>query len=217
MVFAFSFAFRAMLASIFAPGGEKFDEKLKGVSVLDETRLDPIPAGKISREYLTACRAQVAKFIADGQAGQVRRAAQRLADCQSRNGVIWTVSNGHLHMRGLTVPNELTRLFMYGRAWQWTAPQGLQPGDTLFYIGYIDYPQTEVESSLKAGANAVVIAVNDGQENENVTSIRSSWEKWDGVVSVPGYPFKILPTSGVVLTPQLYSLLAETQALIKKG
>ena len=207
----------AVLGSIFEPGAEAFDEKINGKTFIDEPKLEPIPAGKLGKEFFAACRRQIAAFLEAKQPEQVRAAAKRCADCQQRKGVIWTVVLGHLHARGAIVAPELTRMFVYGPAWEWeNAPKGLQAGDTLFYLGYIDYPQKELDAALKVCTDAVAISVAEGPASDRVTSIRSCWEKWDGVVALPGYPYKALASSGVVQTLQWYSLMAETQALLRK-
>jgi len=204
----------AMLASIAAPGGEEFDKKLKDKSFVDEPKIEAIPAGKLAKEYLAQCRKQLAAFLSSGQADKLREAAKRLADCQKRGGVIWTVADGHMFTRGNQIPGELTHLYFYGRSWQWDAPKGVKAGDTLLHIGYLDFPKDEVEACLKAGTDAVVTTVNPGAPNAAVTWVGTCWEKWDAVVEVPGYPYKILASSGTVQTPQWYSLMAETVKLL---
>ncbi len=207
----------AMLTSIFEPGGSAFDDRLKGKTLIEDLSLEPVPAGVISTAYLTACRGFLERAYADGQSERLRQGARRLADCQARGGVIWTVVGGHLFVRGLAVPGELSNLFMYGRDWEWQAPQGLRPGDTLLYIGYLDYPAAAVGASLTAGADAVVFCVDAAPAvDARATVVRTCWERWDGTVAVPGYPYKILPASAVVLTPLLHSLFAEAQALLAR-
>ncbi|MBA3709236.1 MAG: hypothetical protein H0W83_10510 [Planctomycetes bacterium] len=205
----------SMLTSIFEPGGEAFDEKITSANVIADIAVAPVAAGTLARAYLGTCRDQVAKAFAGGQAAQARAAAKRLADCQTRGGSIWTIPGGHLFQRGLTIPPELSGMSMYGHTWEWTAPQGLRGGDTLFYIGYLVYPEKEIAASLAVGADAVVLSVDAGPADDHVTAIRTCWEQWDAVVPVPGYPFKMLPSSGVVLTPLLYGILSETLALLK--
>jgi hypothetical protein len=207
----------AVYGSQFAPGAEEHAEKIKGKFIIEEPKVEPIAAGKLSREFLTICRRQIAAFLEREQEKPLRKAAQRIADCQDRNGVIWTVVEGHVHALGAIVPSELTRLLVYGRGWEWEAPpQGLHPNDTLLFFGYIKYPKEVVDASLKAGADAVVVVVDETPSDEKITGIRASWERWDGVVTLPNYPYKAAPSSGVVTTVEWYSLMAEAQALLKK-
>lgn len=206
----------AVLGSIFEPGASEYDEKIKGKLILDEPKLEPIAAGKLSREYLSACRRQIAAFVAGGQAQQLRAAAARVAACQRRKGVIWTVTEGHVHARGAIVPGELTRLIVSGPSWMWEAPQGLKTGDLLLFIGYLKFPTEAVDKSVKAGADAAVVVADDGPNDDHVTTVHSSWEKWDGVVSVPGYPYKAVPSSAILTTLHWYAIMAEAQELLKK-
>lgn len=207
----------AVLGSIFAPDAEAFDDKIKGKFILEEPKVEPIAAGKLAREYLATCRRQIAAFLETAQQLELRKAALRIADCQKRKAVIWTVMEGHVHARGAIVPQELSQLLVYGSAWEWEAPpQGLHPGDTLLYFGYIKYPKEVVDVSLKAGADAVVLVVDETPKDEKITGIRSTWERWDGVVPIPNYPYKAAPSSAVVTTVQWYSLMAEAQALLRK-
>ena len=207
----------AVLASIFAPGADAFDEKIKGKLFIDEPKVEPIAAGKVGTQYLSECRRQTAAFLEQKQPEQVRNAARRLADCQQRKGVIWTVVLGHIHARGAIIAPELTRLFIYGPAWEWeNAPKGLAPADTLFFLGYLSFPQAEVDAALKFCKDAVVISVDDGPANDRITTIKSCWEKWDAVADIPGYPYKALPSSAIAHTLQWYSLMAEAQALLGK-
>lgn len=207
----------AFYGSMFAPDPDGFNEKIKGKFILEEPKIEPIAGGKLSREYLTICRRQIAAFLENGQQTELRKAARRIADCQTRKSVIWTVVEGHVHARGAIIPNELSKLLIYGPAWQWeTPPQGLHPGDTLLFFGYIKYPKEVVDATLKAGADAVVVVVDEIPKDEKVTGIRSSWEKWDGVVAIQNYPFKVAPSSAIITTVEWYSLMAEAQALLKK-
>jgi len=207
----------AVYGSQFAPGAEEFAEKINGKFIIEEPKVEPLAAGKLSREFLTICRRQIAAFLENAQPAPLRRGARRIAGCQKRNSVIWTVVEGHVHARGAIIPKELTKLLIYGRAWEWESPpQGLHPNDTLLFIGYIGYPKGIVDVSLKAGADAVVLVVDDVPKDDKITGIRSSWERWDGVVAIPNYPYKAAPSSGVVTTVQWYSLMAEAQALLRQ-
>jgi hypothetical protein len=205
-----------MYTSIFEPGGQEFYDKNKDKNTLDDLTVAPVPPATLGRAFVTTCREQIASAFSDQRAAAARQAGKRLADCQARGGSIWTIAGGHLFLRGLTIPAELPAMSMYGRAWEWTAPQGVRAGDTLFYIGYLEYPKSEVDACVKAGADAVVLSASEGAADEHVTALVTAVQKWDGVVPVPGYPFKMLASSGVVMTPQLYSVMAEAQACLAK-
>ncbi|MBA2479635.1 MAG: hypothetical protein H0V44_03155 [Planctomycetes bacterium] len=203
----------AIYASCLIPEGNAFNEALGSLFVAPGPAVESIAAGVLARAYVTTCRQQIAAFIASGQARQVRSAAVRLAACQRRAGVIWTIFVGHVHMRGAIIPEELSRLFIYGREWQWSA-RGIHAEDTLLYVGYLDFPKEAVDGSLVVCRDAVVVTVDAGPADERVTTVRSCWERWDAVLAIPGYPYKAVASSGVVQTPQWYSLMAEAQLLL---
>ena len=199
----------SVLGSIFAPGANEFDEKIKTKSVLDEPKIDAIPGGKLGREYLTVCRRQIAAFLESGQSQQLRKAAARVADAQRRKAAVWTITEGHVHARGAIVPAELTRVVVFGPSWTWEAPQGLHTGDLLLFVGYLAFPKEAVDKARTAGADAAVIVADDGPNDEHVTTVKSSWEKWDAVVTLPGYPYKGMPSSAILTTLHWYALMAE--------
>jgi len=206
----------AVFGSIFAPGAEAYDKSIEGKFIVDEPKINPIEAGKLSREYLTICRKQLAAFQEKGRLDQLRLAAKKIADCQTRKGVIFTLADGHFWPKGVSIPASLSRLFIYGPAWQWENRKGMKPEDTLLYFGYIKYPKDAVDAALQAGSDAVVLAVDDIPAHERVLAIQLTWEKWDGAIDVPELPFKPAPSSAVVQLPQWYSLMAEAEALLKK-
>jgi hypothetical protein len=228
-----------VLASLGAPNGGRFDAAIRDMPFVDDLkldpvpegtppqllqvvsgkRLDPIPAGQLARQYLTVCRKEFASFLADpANLAQVRAGAERLAACQKRGGTIFTVCGGHILAHGAAVPPELTRLLVYGNNFNWEKPfPGIEKNDTLLYMGYLGYPETQVKNALAAGADAVTMCVADGPKNPRVTLIHNTWERWDAVVDVPGYPYKALATSGLHHTLVWYSLMAETQAMMHGG
>ena len=110
----------AVLGSIFAPGANEFDEKIKAKSVIDEPKIDAIPGGKLGREYLTVCRRQIAAFLESGQTQQLRKAAARVADAHRRKAAVWTITEGLVHARGAIVPPELPRVVIFGPSWTFT-------------------------------------------------------------------------------------------------
>lgn len=199
----------AFYPSMFAPGGEAYGEAIKGRTFLHTPRLPPIPAGHMARTYLAACHDQVAAFCCSDEPRQVRRVAAQIAACQRRGGTVLTVAMGHVLQRGATIPPELWSVALYGSSWAWNPPLGLNPGDLFCDLSYLDYPQKEVDAALSAGADVATLSVAGGPEHAHVTNIRCFWQPYDGVVDVPGYPYKALPSSGVVMSAVWYSLMDE--------
>ncbi len=204
----------AMLASVHEPGGMAFDDRIRGSIFLETAPIEPIPPGTISEAYVAACREQVGISASIEQDSSVRQAAMRMAACTMRGGTIMVVSGGHLDFNGLELPRELMPWFFYGKPWEWKAPCGLNRGDLLLYLGYIKPPVEEVHAALAIGAEAVVISLEQMEPDQRLSQIRTTWRPWDGCVSVAGYPHRILPTSGVVTTPLVASLLDEARAAV---
>jgi hypothetical protein len=103
---------------------------------------------------------------------------------------------------------------IYGRDWQWR-PEILEPGDMLFWLGYLDYPRKQIGEALGRGGKVVSLTVEDGPTTDEEITIRSHWSAWDSAVNVPELPVRILPTSAVVQTVQWYALMAETERIYR--
>ena len=204
----------AYYPSMFAPGGEAYGELIKGKTFLDEPHLAPIPAGQIARSYLSTCREQVVAFVASDEPGKVRQVARQIVDCQRRGGTVQTVVSGHVLQRGATMPPELWSVALYGTASSWTPPHGLKAGDLLCDLGYLDYPQKAVDEALAMGVDVATLSVTGGPVREHVTNIQCFWKPYDGAVEIPGYPYKALPSSGVVMSAVWYSLMDEARGLV---
>lgn len=206
----------AFYTSMFEPGSKPFNDAAKGRTFLEAPRLEPIPAGVLARAYFAVCGGQVRAFAASDQPAQVRRAAARLAGCQRRGGTVLAVMWGHVLQRGATVPPALWSVAPYAVGWAWTAPEGLRPGDVLCAFGYLDFPRSDVEAATKAGAETVTLSVAGGVDTPTGTHIRAAWKPWDGCVPVPGYPYRVLPSSGIVMSAVWYSLMDESLQLLDR-
>jgi hypothetical protein len=101
---------------------------------------------------------------------------------------------------------------MFGRDYEWRRPCILHPGDFLLYLAYLDYPEKIVSTALSLGANVITFTAEaNGPTNDRQTHICGYWQRWDSVLPIGGSPYHILPSSGVVQTPQWFSLMAELQ------
>ena len=117
---------------------------------------------------------------------------------------------GHLLAEDYVIPPQLERVIHFGRDYEWRRPCVLQEGDFLVYMAYLDYPQEFVDRALAMGANVITFTAEpNGPTNDRQTHICGHWQRWDSVVEVQGSPYKILPSSGVVQTPQWFSFIAE--------
>jgi hypothetical protein len=198
----------ATYSSDFEPGSKEWDASVKELVLHNKFSVPPIEAGKIAREFLQICKRQIGEFSAK-QGAQLHLGAKRLADHMIANGRVWALFGGHIHNFGSVAPRELEQLIFLGRANNFTMADRIPKGDMVLWFGYMRYPQDKVDVFLQRGCNAVVFTVDDGPTNANLTHIRSHWEDFDSVVALPDYPIRVLPSSGVVSTPQWYSLMAE--------
>jgi hypothetical protein len=208
----------ATYASDWEPGGRAWDESVKDQHLHPTRQVPPIEAGKLGRRYLAICREQVAEFVRTSQPAQVRLAGQRLAACMKAGGAVWITCDGHVHPRGSVVPAELTGVIFQGRSYDWgNVGRNLQASDMLLYVGYLRYPKSAVSAARQRGSDVVVVSVDDGPTDAHLTHIRGCWKDYDTVIDLPQYPIRVLPSSGVVQTPQWYALMAETLRAMGQG
>jgi len=202
----------ATYASDWEPAGRAWDASVKGHHEHPKYKVPPIPAGKIGREYLRTCRKQIADFRAT-QCEQVRLAGRRMAECMERGGLVWAVFSAHILPRGVAVPAALTRVKVFGRSYDWGYfARRTRKEDMVLWMGYLRYPKWAVDGARRSGCGAVIVSVDDGPTNERLTHVRGCWKNYDTVIDLPDYPIRVLPSSGVVQTPQWYALMAETVA-----
>ena len=205
-------------ASLCEPGGEKWYKQFKDVKLMTKFQGGPIPPGQVAREYLRTCQRQIAAFLESKQGDQVRLASRRMLETMQGGGTVWTIIAGHVHVAGGRFPPKTPKLVMFGRDWEWQGHESnLKKGDMLFYMAYLDYPEKYVADALERGATAVTVSVEGGPTDERRTNIRGTWAKWDSTINVYNYPVRILPPSGVVQTPEWYSIMAELEAAQKKA
>jgi len=205
----------ATYASDWEPNGHEWDASVKGHNLHPTISVPPIPARRIGREYLRTCRGFLAGFLAD-EPPAVRRAGRQMAACLARGGTVWATVDGHIHARGDVVPRQLTGVVMTGRSFGWWPVRQYPPaGDLVLQMGYLRYPGRTVDSVLRRGAEAVVVAVDDGPNRPGLTNIRGHWKNYDTIIELPNYPIRVLAASGTVQTPQWYALMAETLAAQK--
>lgn len=205
----------ATYASDAEPGGRDWDATVRGRRLHPSIQLEPIPAGQIGKAYLRICRDQLNKFLAT-QPENVRAAARRMADCMNQGGMVWAISAGHIHTDGSKVPAGLP-IKNHGRNYDWGRYARRMPeGDLLLYMAYLSYPDSYVSRARERGCESVIVSCQAGPQAEDVSQIRSCWKNYDTVIDLPGYPIRVLPTSGVVQTPQWYALMAETARIYEQ-
>jgi len=195
------------------PDSAQWDASVRGKVFLPGMRVPAVEGGKLGKEYLRAVAAEIARFSTT-QAGQIRLAARLMADAARRGKTIWLVHSLRTFQSDCVVPADLPIAYL-GYDWNMdlVAPR-LPAGDVLLYVAGVVYPAATVETARKRGLQCVVISAEPGPDREGVVNISGCWKSPDSVVSIPGYPRKVLPVSGVVQTLQWYSILAETAAVV---
>jgi hypothetical protein len=198
------------------PNDDQWDKMCELLRTNDRFPVTPIPAGKIARDYYRICQKQLIDFLASGEAKQVRLAGRRLAETLQAGNSCFVVAGGHIHPRAAIIPLQFSRLVMIGRSWELDS-KIYQPGDMLLYVGYLDYPQKDIDAAIAAQASVISISVADGATDDKHTHINSHFANWDSVINVAGLPVRILPSSGVIQTPQWYALMAEALKVYESG
>jgi hypothetical protein len=200
----------ATYGSLLEPGGPEWLAKYSGQLFNDDITVVPAAPGEYARAYLCTCRRQIAAFLASDQPGRVRLAASRLAEALAAGHMAMVLVAGHLLAEHHLIPGQLDRMILLGRDFEWRRPCILQDGDFLVYVAYLDYPRETIERAMAMGANVITFTAEpNGPTNDRQTHICGHWQRWDSVVEAQGSPYKILPTSGVVQTPQWFSFIAE--------
>ena len=200
----------ATYASDVEPNGPAFDKSVGTDKFNPRFPLPAIEPGRVARDYLLTCQRQINAALEAKQGKEVRLAAARMVQTMERGNNVLTIIGGHIHVMGSVIPRQFTKWVMFGREWEWNG-QALGKGDTLLYVAYLEYPAKEAELALKAGADVVTMAVDEGPTDQHRTHIRGHWTAWDSTVNIQDYPVRILPSSGVAQTLEWYSLVAEME------
>jgi hypothetical protein len=193
---------------------EGWDRTVAGKVFHPKYKVEPVPAGKLALQYLTACRKQISQFLTT-QPAQVRKAARRMARCAGTGGMIWTSTSSHVLRNDCVAPAHLPILWV-GRDYTYRQ-SALRPvaEDMLLWMGYLHFPTKPVKAAADRKVGCVVVSVEGppADAGSGVIHIASCWKAYDSAVDLPGYPIRILPTSGILHTLQWYSLMAELARL----
>ena len=202
-------------ASDWEPDGPEWDQSVIGTTLHPKYKVPAIEAGKIGTEYLATCRKYIAAFAAT-QAAQARKAGKRVAQAAASGNQAYIITNAHVHTAGSIIPSKLTHVSMCGResSFGYVAGQ-LRAGDVLLWFGYLRYPSDCIETAIARGADAAVVTVDKGPDDDHHIHMLGCWKDYDTVIDLPRYPIRVLPCSAVVQTPQWYSVLGEAAAQMK--
>jgi hypothetical protein len=196
-----------MHQSYAVPGAKERAEKLKGQKFYPE-KANPVPAGKLSRQFLRELRADVQEFYRN-EKDKLARAVDMAWQARGEGKELYTFAHGHaIVSQQVNYPHSPGYLTQLNSNWfEQKKRIELKPGDFVFCLGYDHrfsggrYGKWD-EEAREAGAT-LVWCLADYKEEEiapikeaGELFINQHWDYGDAVVEVPGFPLRICPTSG---------------------
>lgn len=209
--------------SIFAPGGREWFDSHQGARFHTDMPVAAVPAGQLGSAYLAEVRRCVQGLVAQQAAQQA--AGQLLVGPIRAGGRTRVAAIGH-HLPGqFGLPGDPGRLdsrLLWTRMQYLDVPgleRALEPGDALLFIGYFGLPAWSELDSLRS-RKLPSVWVTGGREVPELNPeprdweihIDPLWQAGDSCVELPGYPFYILPPSGVIQTAVLWMIVGEVEA-----
>ena len=189
---------------------QAFEANYRSVVFHDDITVGPIEAGKLGGQYLEVLGKQMRAALASQP--QTHAGGKRLAAANA-DRVVYTMIESHLLAGEAHLPGELKNWSLVQRGFRWPqAARTVERGDTVLWLGYLNWPDRRIEDVLRRGASFVGVTVR-GPRAElpgDVWWVPAGWAYPDAVVELPGYPLKACPTSGIVQTVLLWGLVGET-------
>jgi hypothetical protein len=197
------------------PGGREWESKIGGAKFHEETP-QSVPAGELGTQYLTELRKNLQQLVAN-ELPDIRKAAELANQTRQAGGTCYVMGIGHAIQPlygsrprpGYFQPLEIDPKLSHE----------LKPNDFLLNVGYAVLPADPAFASLleslkSSGANAVwSITTYLPDEVKRLPAgdivIDQYWAAGDADVSLPGYPIKIIPTSGVMAETVFWMVNAE--------
>ncbi len=202
------------------PGGRKWRKKFgrkkfhgEGLSVA------PVERGTLGARYVRALR-ELLRTFRRSEMDDVRAVGKRADETRRSGGDLYVFLHGHALNDILNGPHDPGLFRKANRGWfnlHWNVDP--QEGDLLFCVGFDrlfdggrfgPLAQRMRKRSVKL---AWSIGVNDPQNDYSLPDdeplIDQSWPYGDASVSLPGYPIKILPTSGIIAQSIFWMVQAE--------
>jgi len=218
--------FPAILQSICIKGGEDYDEKIQTPagrrSVVDCPKA--IPAGELSKLYLTRVMTLTKDLASDHVQGQVKKAADVIADRLAKGGRVGMVGMGHIILEEVKVENKTPWLgFRAVGISNMSIKAYLRPSELLVWMSY-NGMNTIYEDYAKNIADAKVDLITcyapDPEWAKNppptLAHIDQSWKLPDAEVPIPVFPNFMAPVSGINVTLLLRMLDDETAARLRR-
>ncbi|MEW6753915.1 MAG: T9SS type A sorting domain-containing protein, partial [Candidatus Latescibacterota bacterium] len=209
--------------SVFVPGRRDWFDRHQGARFHSDLTVPAVPAGQLGSTYLAEMRRCVQGLVV--QQAALGAAGQLLAGAIRAGGRARVAAIGH-HLPGqFGLPGDPGRL---DGQLPWTASQNwdiagleraLAPGDALLFMGYFGLPAWTELDPLRS-RKLPSVWVTGGREVPELNPEPRDWEihidpLWragDSSVELPGYPFEILPPSGVIQTAVLWMITGEVEA-----
>jgi len=222
------------------PGGRQWARDLKGKTFHDQAPAK-VPSGKLAREFLQKTR-KCLTALREKEAANIRKAA-RWAMASHRGGRgLYVFLFGHSIQNHMGHPHDPGYFTQINR--RWIRPRRdvtLAPGDFLMYVGYAqlpnwgefkrwNYPATWRKAGVKliwslGQLTGPTFQKARSKVREDELFIDQHWppildeRRPPGgcTASIPGYPIKILPASGVTAEAVLWMVNAELFALLERA
>jgi len=207
----------AMYLSIFVPGSRMRNEKLSQYRFHSDLELEPIPPGKLGKEYLDYISNSIAQIKAT-ELPAIKEASAVAAEAIAQGKNAYLVIMGHMPPRivgGYSDPSVFSPISLSPQ----NAEEMLEKGDFVAFIEYCGIPRDVLSAVKKSGASNAWVGVpmeDDLRYPDLDIFIYPHWKFGDFSVEVPGYDVKVLPPSGVLQSIVYWLLSGEITALLAK-
>ena len=213
----------AVWQSMFVPGSGVRNTPLGEFMFHPGMEIEPIEAEILGRQYITVVQSYLEK-IKMNELEKFHKAGKMCAETVSGGGKIILSVIGHFMPSQHRMPG-FPDIFTVRVNEAAVGPvEGiLEKGDVWLHAGYSYYPENELTSLRKIGAQSICVFTPGppyiGEGNPVAIDrdlmdiyIDPYWKHGDAVVEVPGYDIKIMPPSGVVMVACYWMLIGETMA-----
>jgi len=202
------------------PGGRRWRKEI-GMQKFHgkEIKMDPVQSGVLGARFIRALREDL-KSVRDTELDDVRAVAKIANETRSNGGTLYAFLHGHALQNCVNGPHDPGLFRKANRGWfdlRWNVEP--DEGDLLFCLGFdrlFDGGRfgTLAQDMRRNGVKlAWSVSVNDPQNDysrpDDEPLIDQKWPYGDASVPLPGYPFKILPTSGVISQSIFWMVQAE--------
>lgn len=189
-------------------------------------RIEPVGPGVLGGQFIDALGEDL-RALERTQMQAIGRVAAQAHRLRHAGRGLYIFLHGHAIMAMLGGPHDPGYFTVANRGWFKLADHILpQPGDLLFCVGFDQLFDGDFFDGLATRLRkrelqlAWSVAVNNPQHDytlaENELLIDQCWCFGDASVTVPGYPVRILPTSGVIAQAVVWMVNAELHAMIEK-